>query len=235
MKTRTLAAVAVVLLILVVGVVLLYVARAQVDTRLVPPTIASATSSPTPTPTATAAAATSSPAATPTPGPVAGCDNRYQQGDVPIVPPRTSGQFLQVALDSAVVIDSQQRTRWAVRFFVPSNAPGGAEIPLQAQITDAAGRPVQVVPEYQAGPPNAGSGPATSPITLVPCGAPRPSSGPVSGSVVVLIIQSAPIATGRYTLTLGPAKLPEGGTRGEVFDLSLTCDARPAPVGGVCR
>ena len=52
---------------------------------------------------------------------------------------------------------------------------------------------------------------------------------------VVLIAQRAPITSGRYTLALGPAKLPEGATRAETFEVTLTCDTRPAPFGGVCR
>lgn len=62
MKTRSIATLAVVLLMLVAGVALVYVARAQV-----PPAVVSSTSSPTPspTPTATVAIATSTPIATP--------------------------------------------------------------------------------------------------------------------------------------------------------------------------
>jgi hypothetical protein len=174
-----------------------------------------------------------SPKTTSAPAAVTGCDNSYQRADSPIVPPHASGRFLRVALDRVVVVETQQRTRWAVRFFDPSNAPGSAEIPLRAQITDATGRPVTVYPEYEAGPPNSETGRVSLPITLTPCGAPRPAGS--AGSTIVLIIQSAPITSGRYVVTLGPAKLPEGGTRGEVFDVTLTCDPRPGPAGGVCR
>jgi len=231
MNTRT-AILAVIVAILLVLVLVVLTGGTPQPTAVSPTPTATATATATVPPTSTRAAATTA-AVTQTAGAVAGCENRYQQGDVPVVPPRTSGQYLQVALDSVVINETQQRTRWAVRFFDPSNAPGSAEIPLQAQITDAAGRSVTVYPEYEDGPPNAGSARVTSPITLTPCGAPRPSAS--AGSTIVLIIPSAPITSGRYVLTLGPAKLPEGGTRGEVFDVTLTCDTRPAPVGGVCR
>lgn len=184
-------------------------------------------SSPTPTATATSAATTTAaPTATAAPSVVptstAACQNTYQTGDTPIVAPRKSGQHLEVALDS-VRPAPNGGNRWFVRFFVPTGAPGTAEIPLRASVTGPAG-PLQMG-AYVAGPANAGFGPLTQPVTLYPCAsAPQGTS-----SLVVVGAESGPVRSGTYTLTWSDIRLPEGGTRTETWTVTLTCEFDPGP------
>lgn len=166
------------------------------------------TASPLPPPTATASP---TPVALPSPG---NCDV-YQIGDAPIVPPRLSGRWLRVALD-AVVSGQGGRTRWLIRFINPADAPASAEIAPSATIGGPGG-PLQVT-RYSAAPPNAGDEAITGPIELAQCGRPL-------GGAVVLVIESAGVTAGSYTITVRGIRRPEGDRADESWSVTCTADA----------
>lgn len=211
----TLAVLAMLALLVVVGV------------SLLPPTgTTTASPSPTATPTATVSprpSPTATAAPTPAPTPAAACRNEYLPGETPIVPPRKSGRFAEVALDAVKVGRGTfgNTTRWLVRAFDPSGSPGSFELPLRAAVRTAAGADVNVV-GYEAGPPNAGSERVSETVIIHPCDPAAIPGSPQRGKVV-LIVHTAPIASGQYTLTLRELKLPEGGTREEIWPVTLTC------------
>lgn len=183
---------------------------------------ASGTATPSPTATATPTASPIAVATTTASLPRVCQEMRFQAGDLPIVPPRRSGQHLQVALD-AVRPGPDGGNRWFVRFFVPEGAPGPAEIPLRASVTGPSG-PLQMG-AYVAGPANAGFGPLTQPVTLYPCA----SAPQGTASLVVVGAESGPVRSGTYTLTWSDIRLPEGGMRTETWTVTLTCEFDPGP------
>jgi hypothetical protein len=205
------------------------------------------TASPSPIPTATAAVSpspTATPiqaaATTPTPpaaaSPAAACRNDYLPGETPIVAPRKSGRFAEVALDAVKVGPGVfgTTTRWLVRAFDPTGSPGTFELPLRATVRTGAGAELTVV-GYEAGPPNAGSERVTETVVIHPCDPAAIPGSPQRGKVV-LIVHTAPISSGAYTLTLRDLKLPEGGTREESWPVTLRCSPSPEIPGGLeCR
>ncbi len=212
MKTRALATVAIVLLIIVAGYALLYAVRSEEPpTRVFVP--------PSSIPTAVALA-TSAPSAVASP---LLCDS-YQTGDTPIVAPRLSGRWLRVALD-AVRPGQGGRNRWALRLLVAGDAPANAEIRLNASVTGPNGALETF--GFSAGPPNAGDATVQQSINLAPCGS-RPSLG-VAAGVVVLIVETSPVTFGTYTITLRDLRRPEGDTVNESWTVALTCTLDPGP------
>lgn len=182
-----------------------------------------------PSPTATGAVAPSatltSGSAAPTTIVAPPCPNRYLPGDAPIVAPRKSGQSLEVALD-AVRPGQNGHNRWMIRFYLPTSAPGSALIPLEAAVVGTSG-PLQVF-GYDAGPPNAGSAPATASITLQPCGT-VPAT--FATGLVVLGVETSAVASGTYTLTWRGIRRPEGDAASETFTVALTCSVAPGAPG----
>lgn len=202
-----------------------------------PTATSTSTSRPTATPTSTVTAtvaATAAPTATSGTGTVSGpCDNMtFQAGDVPIVPPRRSGQYLQLALD-AVRPAADGGNRWFVKFFLPRSAPTNAVIPLDATLTGPQG-PL-AVRDYEAGPSSSESMPVTQPITLQPCelgASPGPGGAGVPARGYILIgAHTGPVTSGTYTLTWRGIRLPEGTAATEAWTVTLTCtvDAGPNP------
>jgi hypothetical protein len=190
-----------------------------------PSATASATATPTPSSTTTPApTATQAAVATPTAAPSGPCrEVRYQAGDVPIVAPRLSGQYLQVALDF-VRPGRDGNNRWGVRFFVPEGAPGDVVIPLSASVSGPSG-PLDMG-RYEAAPPNAGAVEVTQPVTLQACSTTAP---PGTRGTVLVVAESGPVRSGTYTLTWRDIRLPEGGTRTETWTVTLTCEFDPGP------
>jgi hypothetical protein len=192
-----------------------------------------AVSSPTPTATATSSPTPTSDTRTTTPAaatlptvarsPAPECVNAYIAGERPIVAPRKSGAFAEIALDVVKVGPSTfgNTTRWLVRAFDPTGSPGTFELPLRASVRTAAGTELNVV-GYEAGPPNAGSERTSQTVVIHPCDPAAAPGSPQRGKVV-LIVHTAPISSGQYTLTLRDLKLPEGGTREESWAVTLTC------------
>lgn len=159
----------------------------------------------------------------------------YQAGDRPIVPPRTSGQHLRVALD-AVRPGESGHNRWMVRFYVPSSAPGNAEVPLRASASGPSGA-LQVF-GYDVGPPNAESARITNPLVLTPCRAGTVAPG-TEGWIAILGVETSAVATGSYTFAIEGLRLPEGTTTTERWTVTLTCTpaaaAPGAPATTECR
>jgi hypothetical protein len=194
-----------------------------------------ATSTPTPTSTVTpTVAVTAAATATSGTGTISGpCDNMtFQAGDVPIVAPRRSGQYLQIALD-AVRPAADGGNRWFVRFFLPRSAPTNAIVALDATVAGPQG-PL-LVRDYEAGPPNSETVPVTQPITVQPCAfgaSPGPGGAGVPARSYILIgAHTGPVSSGTYTLTWRGIRLPEGTTATEAWTVTLTCtiDAGPNP------
>jgi hypothetical protein len=181
--------------------------------------------------------AKSSPAASPTPSAPAGaCLNDYLAGETPIVPPRKTGTFAEVALDAVGVGAGPFGTtaRWRVRAFNPTGSAGTFEMPLRASVRSSAGAELPIL-GYEYGPPNAEPIPTTEPVAIDPC-APGATPGTRQRGKAVLVVHSAPITSGSYTLTLRDLKVPEGGTREEAWGVTLTCIADPGPAAGLnCR
>ncbi len=177
-----------------------------------------------PTSAATSAATTASPS--PTPSVAASlllCDS-YQTGDTPIVAPRLSGRWLRVALD-AVRPGQSGHNRWALRLMLASDAPASAEVRLNAAVTGPNGALETF--GYSAGPPNAGDSTVQQSIILAPCGS-RPPVG-VAPGVVVLSVETSPVTSGTYMITLRDLKRPEGDTVNESWTVALTCTLDPGP------
>lgn len=212
---------------------LFFIALAAYVSQSSPPHVAPSPTAVT-TPTGTAApttppATTAPPTAAATTAALSGpCANRYIQGDDALVPPRDSGRYLDVALDD-VFTGPTGRSRWAVRYFVEPGAPGNANVPLDATVTGPGGQLASF--RYESGPPNAGTTPATEPVTVEPCDASAPP-GTSRGPVVVLV-ETAQITTGTYTVTWKGIRLPEGGTRDETWTVTLICDN--STPGAACR
>lgn len=234
------ARVAVLLVVLLVMIgAFVYAVRSERPGAIVGPATPTPTAAPTlatPAATATGAPATASPTRAPlvTPPLLAGaCRNEYV-GETPVVPPRKSGQHADVAVDSIRVGQSTfgDTTRWNVRFFDPSGSPGAIRIPLRAQVRSASGAELRVV-GYEAGPPNAGTVRVTQDVEVNPCD-PRAVPGTPDRGVVVLVVHTAPITSGSFTLSLRDVQLPEGVTRTETWELNVTCRAVPGP-GTECR
>jgi hypothetical protein len=203
------------------------------------PTRTASTSSPTvsPAPSATPSA-TGSPlgtTASTTLPPVASgaCANDYLTGETPVVPPRKSGTFAEVALDAVGVGPGPFGTtaRWSVRAFNPTGSPGTFELPLRATMRTSTGADLPIL-GYESGPPNAESARTTETVAIDPCNAVAVPGSRQRGKVV-LVIHTAPITSGSYILTLRELKLPEGGTRDESWDVALTCVADGGPAGGL--
>jgi hypothetical protein len=221
--TLAVAGLAVIALVLVLGVLAL---------RSEHPPVAAPSATPTATAIATATASASATATAPvTSTATAGASIAqacrqfsYQAGDVPIVPPRLSGQHLQVALD-AVRPGPDGGNRWFVRFFVPGGAPGPAVVGTRATVTGPAG-PLQTG-SYEYGPPNAGTAPVTQPLVIQPCQESAPPG--VQRGVVVVGVQTSAVRSGTYTLTWSEIGLPEGGSRTETWTVTLTCELDPGP------
>jgi hypothetical protein len=198
---------------------------------------------PTPTPSTPPPTASASPTATPSPvtspgtsAPTGTCLNDYLAGETPIVPPRKSGTFAEVALDAVVVGPGPFGTtaRWRVRAFNPIGSPGTFELPLRATVRSSAGADLPIL-GYEYGPPNAEAIPTTEPVAIDPC-APGATPGTRQRGKAVLVVHSAPITSGTYTLTLRDLKPPEGGTREEAWGVTLACVADPGPAAGLnCR
>lgn len=165
------------------------------------------------------ATATPAPPASPCPEPA------YQVGDRPIVAPRTSGSHLRVALD-AVLPGQTGRNRWIVRFFVPSSAPGNAEVPLRASVSGPSG-PLQVF-GYDGGPPNAGTTRVTTPLVLIPC---RVGAVAWAGHIAILSVETSAVASGSYAFAIDGIRLPEGATTTERWTVTLTCTPAPGAPG----
>jgi len=187
-----------------------------------------------PTPTATTEAIAPPTTSPPT---VSGpCQNTYETWEAPIVQPRRAGRFAEVALDSVRQGPTAlgNTARWNVRAFNPADSGGDFAMPLRASLRSSDGAEVAVV-GYEAGPPNGGSGPVTELVAIPPCD-PTSAAG-IAQSRVILIVHTAPIASGRYVLTLRDVQLPEGGTRDESWTIALTCGAPDPgnPVGTRCQ
>jgi hypothetical protein len=198
---------------------------------------------PTPTPSTPPPSASASPTATPSPvtspgagAPAGACLNDYLAGETPIVQPRKSGAFAEVALDAVGVGPGPFGTtaRWRIRAFNPTGSPGTFELPLRASVRTAAGVELPIL-GYEYGPPNAEAITTTETVAIDPCAA-SATPGTRQRGKAVLIVHSAPITSGTYTLTLRDLKLPEGGTREEAWGVTLTCVADPGPAAGLnCR
>ena len=182
--------------------------------------------SPSPTASTTTSPAPTTASSSPTPSAAASpllCDS-YQTGDTPIVAPRLSGRWMRVALD-AVRPGPGGHNRWALRLMVGSDAPANAEVRLNAAVTGPNGALETF--GYSAGPPNAGDATVQQPIILAPCGS-RPAVGVASG-VVVLTVETSPVTSGTYAITLRDLKRPEGDTVNELWTVVLTCTLDPGP------
>jgi hypothetical protein len=207
-------------------------------TRTAPTPSPTLSASPSLTPSATGAppATATTSASTSPPVPSGACINDYLSGETPIVPPRKSGTFAEVALDAVSVGPGSfgTTTRWRVRAFNPTGSPGTFELPLRATIRTSTGTDLAIL-GYESGPPNAESARVTETVVIDPCNA-AAVPGTRQRGKVVLVVHSAPITTGSYVLTLRELKLPEGGTRDEVWNVALTCVTDPGPAGGLnCR
>jgi hypothetical protein len=237
MNSRAAVAAVLVVAALVVVAVLLGTGRQvaapePTPTASTPPPTASASPSASASATATSAAVTSPGAS----APAAACLNDYLAGETPIVPPRKSGTFAEVALDAVKVGPGPFGTtaRWLVRAFNPTGSPGTFELPLRASVRSSAGAELPIL-GYEYGPPNAEAIQTTEPVAIDPCAA-SATPGTRQRGKAVLVVHSAPITSGSYTLTLRELKLPEGGTREEAWDVTLTCVADPGPPAGLsCR
>lgn len=198
---------------------------------------------PTPSPPTPSPSASASPTATSTPvtspsasAPAGACVNEYLARETPIVPPRKSGTFAEVALDAVGVGPGAFGTtaRWRVRAFNPTSSPGTFELPLRASVRSGTGAELPIL-GYEYGPPNAEAAPTTETVAIDPC-APSATPGTRQRGKAVLVVHSAPITSGTYTLTLRDLKLPESGTREEVWSVTLTCVTDPGPATGLnCR
>jgi hypothetical protein len=205
------------------------------------PTRTGTTSSPTISPSSAATSLPTqavSPSATATTTvvapPSAGvCANAYLTGETPVVAPRKSGAFAEVALDAVGVGPGPfgTTTRWLVRAFDPTGSPGTFELPLRAVVRSSTGAELPII-GYEAGPPNAEPARATEPVVLDACN-PAAVPGSRQRGKAVLVVHTAPITTGSYVLTLRDVKLPEGGTRDEVWSVALTCVTDQGPAGGL--
>ena len=203
------------------------------------PTRAAATSSPeispspSVTPSATGSPLGTSVSTTPLATPSGVCANGYLTGETPIVPPRKSGTFAEVALDAVCVGPGPFGTtaRWRVRAFNPTGSPGTFELPLRATVRTSTGADLPIL-GYETGPPNAESARTTETVAIDPCN-PTAVPGTRQRGKVVLVVHTAPITSGSYVLTLRELKLPEGGTREEVWDVALTCALDGGPAGGL--
>lgn len=100
-----------------------------------------------------------------------------------------------------------------------SDAPAGAEIPLNVAVTGPSG-PLQVF-RYSAGPPNTEDATVTQPITLTPCGRGQ--------GVVVLITETSGVTSGTYTVVVRGVRRPEGERVDESWTAQLTCTVDPGP------
>jgi hypothetical protein len=157
-------------------------------------------------------------------------------GETPLVPPRKSGTFAEVALDAVSVGPGPfgTTTRWRVRAFNPTGSPGTLELALRAQVRTSAGADLPIL-GYESGPPNAEAVRTTEPVVVDPCD-PNAVPGTRQRGKLVLVVHTAPITTGSYVLTVRDAKTPEGSTRDEVWNLTLSCVTDPGPAGGLnCR
>jgi hypothetical protein len=161
------------------------------------------------------------------------CTNNYLTGETPVVPPRKSGTFAELALDAVGVGPGPFGTtaRWSVRAFDPTGSPGTFELPLRATIRTSTGADLPIL-GYESGPPNAESARTTETVAIDPCNAVAVPGSRQRGKIV-LVIHTAPIASGSYVLTLRELKLPEGGTRDESWDVALMCVADGGPAGGL--
>jgi hypothetical protein len=161
------------------------------------------------------------------------CANDYLTGETPVVAPRKSGAFAEVALDSVGVGPGPfgTTTRWLVRAFDPTGSPGTFELPLRAVLRTSTGADLPIV-GYESGPPNAEPARATETIVLDPCN-PAAVPGSRQRGKAVLVVHTAPITTGSYVLTLRDVKTPEGGTHDEVWSVALTCVTDQGPAGGL--
>lgn len=163
------------------------------------------------------------------------CLNDYLAGEAPVVPPRKSGTFAE-ALDAVGVGPGPfgVTARWRVRAFNPTGSPGPFELPLRASVRDGTGAELATL-GYEYGPPNAEAIPTTEPVAIDPC-APGAVPGTRQRGNTVLVVHSAPITSGTYTLTLRDLKPPEGGGREEAWGVTLACVADPGPATGLnCR
>jgi len=210
------AGLAVIVLVLYLGLV---AGRTEHPAAAVPSPNATATAQSNPA--ATSPASTSVPSVTSLPP----CQNVYQQGDVPIVAPRKSGQHLEVALD-AVRPGQSGHNRWQIRLFVPASAPANAVVALEASVTGPSGA-LQVF-GYEVGPPNAETIPAREPATVTPCGS---FAGSRSLGVVIVGVETSSVASGSYTLTWRGIRRPEGDTATETWTVTLNCTVAPGPPG----
>jgi hypothetical protein len=161
------------------------------------------------------------------------CTNDYLTGETPVVPPRKSGTFAEVALDAVGVGPGPFGTtaRWSVRAFNPTGSPSTFELPLRATMRTSTGADVAIL-GYESGPPNAESARTTETVAIDPCNAVAVPGSRQRGKVV-LVIHTGPITSGSYVLTLRELKLPEGGTRDESWDVALTCVADGGPAAGL--
>jgi hypothetical protein len=189
--------------------------------------VAVRTERPVASPSPTVAAVLASPTATtaaspPTTSPL--LYDSYQTGDTPIVAPWLSGRWLRVALD-AVRPGQSGHNRWALRMMLAGDAPANAEVRLNAAVTGPNGALETF--GFSAGPPNAGDATVQQSIVLAPCGS-RPPVGVASG-VVVLSVETSPVISGTYTITLRDLRRPEGDTVNESWTVALTCTLDPGP------
>src|SRR5687768_17438613 len=130
-----------------------------------------------PSPSTPSPSVSASPTATPSPvtspgpsAPAGACLNDYLAGETPIVPPRKSGAFAEVALDAVGVGPGPfgSTARWRVRAFNPTGSPGTFELPLRAGVRTAAGVELPIL-GYEYGPPNAEATRTTETVAIDPC------------------------------------------------------------------